>query len=402
MGQLLFRDLISQEAKRNPASFYAQLRTQGPLVSIPDFQGLGKAWVVTTYEDANRILKDPRFVNDILKGAPDCKPSTPEGVKRKNELTWRRDLLTMDPPDHTRLRTLVSKTFTPHLVERMRPRIQQIADQLLDAVEERGEMDLIADFAFPLPITVIAEVLGVPVADREKIRHWTEILFHGTEPAVQASAIQEFINYIKALLAQKRGHPSNDLMSDLILVEERGDALSETELVSMIWILILGGHETTANLIGSGILALLQHPSQLHLLQTDPSLLPTAIEELLRFTSPVSTANVRWATEDVLLHTELIRKGEIVLIALVAANTDEHTFNDPAVLDLSRQVNKHLAFGKGVHACLGAPLARVEGHIAFATLLKRLPHLRLAIEPEHLQWISYLFLQGVRSLPVKF
>ncbi|HEY5004727.1 MAG TPA: cytochrome P450, partial [Ktedonobacteraceae bacterium] len=252
----------------------------------------------------------------------------------------------------------------------------------------------------------ISEMLGIPVTDRQQFRTWTQVLVNTGEQnqqeSLKTSAIGEFLHYIKSLLDEKRAHPGNDLTSNLVQVEENGDALSENELISMIFLLIVAGHETTVNLIGNGTLALLQHPDQMQRLQQDLSLLPTTIEELLRYTAPVNLSDERWASEDISMHGKVIRKGEIVYASLIGANTDQKQFHNPEVLDIARQDNQHLAFGKGIHYCLGAPLAHLEGQIAFGTLIQRLPNLHLASDPEQLIWNNNFMLRGLRSLPVTF
>ncbi len=408
MGQITFTDLLSQETKRDPIAFSARLREQEPLIHLTGPFGMGESWIVATYNDAIAILKDPRFTKDIQKVSPPEDGQDTAGERASiihRFLTWRRDMLTVDPPDHSRLRGLVSKAFTPHMIEQLRPRIQQIADELLDAVQAQGRMDLIADFAFPLPITVISEMLGIPAKDRQQFRVWSQTIVTtpvGPKPEEALVTLETFVQYIKTLLADKHAHPGSDLTSGLVQVEERGDTLSETELISTIFLLIVAGHETTVNLIGNGTLTLLQHPEQLHLLQQDPSLLPSAIEELLRYTAPVSLSTPRWASEDIPMHGKVIRKGEMVFVSLIGADTDPQQFPDPEVLDIMRQENQHVAFGKGIHYCLGAPLARLEGQIAIGTLLQRLPNLRLVSEPEQLIWTQNPILRGLTSLPVTF
>jgi cytochrome P450 len=398
-------DLLAQETIRNPSVFYAHLRAQEPLISIDDFLGKGKAWIITNYDDALALLKDPRFTKDwrkVLQPAGDKPISSSENLF----LILMQNMITVDPPDHTRLRGLVSKAFTPRMIEQLRPRIQQITDELLDAVQERGAMDLINDFAYPLPITVISEMLGIPVADRHQFRTWTQAMLNTGEQsqqeAIMGSSIAEFVQYIRTFLDEKRVRPGNDMTSSLVQAEENGDMLSENELISMIFLLIVAGHETTVNLIGNGTLALLQHPDQLRRIQLDPALIPSAIEELLRYTAPVNLSDERWASEDISMHGQVIRKGEIVYASLIGANTDPQQFHDPEMLDVTRRENQHLAFGKGIHYCLGAPLARLEGQIAFATLIKRLPDLRLATDPAQLTWNNNPMLRGLRSLPVTF
>jgi cytochrome P450 len=402
--KITMSDLLTQETKRNPLVFYAHLRAQEPIAYIDDFLGMGKAWIVTNYDDTIALLKDPRFTKDKRKVlAPgDEQNDIPENPF----LVLMQNMLTVDPPDHTRLRGLVSKAFTPRMIEQLRPRIQQITDELLDAVQERGEMDIINDFAYPLPITVISEMLGIPVTDRQQFRAWTQMMVNtGEKPireAEMATAIGDFLHYIKTLLDDKRAHPGSDLTSNLVRVEENGDTLSENELIAMIFLLIVAGHETTVNLIGNGTLALLEHPDQMQLLQHDPSLISTAIEELLRYTAPVNLSDERWATEDILIHGKVIHKGEMVYASLIGANTDPKQFHDPEMLDITRKENQHLAFGKGIHYCLGAPLARLEGQIALGTLLQRLPDLHMAGDPELLTWNNNFMLRGLRSLPVTF
>ncbi len=400
-------DLLAQETIRNPSVFYAHLRAQGPLVSIDDFLGKGKAWIVTNYDDALALLKDPRLTKDWRKVLPPPSGDEPQVSSAENLfLVLMQNMITVDPPDHTRLRGLVSKAFTPRMIEQLRPRIQQITEELLDAVQERGEMDLINDFAYPLPITVISEMLGIPASDRQKFRTWTQVMVNTGEQsqqeAIMASSMAEFVHYIRTFVDEKRAHPSNDMTSNLVQAEENGDMLSENELISMIFLLIVAGHETTVNLIGNGSLALLQHPDQWRQLQHDPSLIPSAIEELLRYTAPVNLSDERWASEDISIHGQVIHKGEIVYASLISANTDPQQFHDPEMLDVTRRENQHLAFGKGIHYCLGAPLARLEGQIAFATLIKRLPDLRLATDPAQLTWNNNPMLRGLRSLPVTF
>ncbi len=408
MEQITFTDLLSQEAKRDPAAFSARLREQGPLIQLTGPFGMGVTWIVTTYDDAIALLKDPRFIKDTQKVS---KPSDGHDTAEESAsviqrfLTFRRDMLTVDPPDHTRLRGLVSKAFTPRMIEQLRPRIQQIADELLDAVQAQGRMDLIADFAFPLPITVISEMLGIPTKDRQQFRTWSQTIVTapvGPQPEVALVALEAFVQYIKTLLVGKRAYPGSDLTSGLVQAEERGDTLNEAELISTIFLLIVAGHETTVNLIGNGMLALLEHPEQMHLLQQDPSLLPSAIEELLRYTAPVTLSTPRWASEDIPMHGQVIRKGEMVFVSLIAADTDPQQFPDPELLDITRQENQHVAFGKGIHYCLGAPLARLEGQVAIGTLLQRLPNLRQVREPEQLTWTQSPILRGLTSLPVTF
>ncbi|EFH83696.1 cytochrome P450 family protein [Ktedonobacter racemifer] len=407
MTEITLQEVFAQ--KHNPYPAYARLREQGPLAR---WNWMGQdMWLATTYEDIIALLKDPRLTIDMQKLLSPGHEQSPGGgySARYVPLAGMRHLLNTDLPDHSRLRTLVSKAFTPRMIEQLRPRIQQIADDLLDAVQEQGEMDLVADFAFPLPINVISEMLGVPSEDRQQFRTWTQTIVQSQGAALSSekqdagrAAEAEFINYVKALIATKRKHPDNSLTSDLVRVEEQGDKLSENELISMIFLLLTAGHETTVNLLGNGTLALLEHTDQLELLRADPSLLPSAIEELLRYTTPVSLTAPRWALEDIVLHGQVIRRGEMVRCALLGANTDPQEFADPEVLNILRQENQHLAFSKGIHFCLGAPLARLEGQIAIGTLLRRLPHLRLAVSPEQIAYKDAGSLRALAALPVTF
>lgn len=410
MEKITGGDFASPETMRDFIAFYKRLAgQQEPLYRLDDFFGRGAAWVAFRHEDVVAILKDPRFVQDIRKFSPteDQQEAVSENASMNKFVEWSKrmpNMLSVDPPDHTRLRRLASKAFTPHTIEGLRPRIQRIADELLDAVQERGSMDLIADFAYPLPMTVISEMLGIPAADRDQFREWTrELLIASLNPS-QADTVGEvldkFVEYIKGLLADKRANPGDDITTGLVQAHDEGDQLSENELISTIWLLIIAGHETTVNLIGNGTLALLQHPEQMRLLRSDPSLLPSAVEELLRYAGPVIIGS-RFAGEDLTMHGKNIRKGEMIVVSLAAANLDPHQFSNPEVLDISREENEHLALGKGIHLCLGAPLARLEGQIAFGTLLRRLPNLRLAVAPEQLTY-NPITLRSLVSLPVLF
>jgi cytochrome P450 len=398
-------DLLDPAFKANPYPTYAELRSTAPVhrVELPD--GLG-IWLITRYDDVLAVLKDERFVKDWRKAL------TPEQLAQVPPIppvmeALSRNMLDMDPPDHQRLRSLVSKAFTPRLIERLRPRVQAIADGLLDAVQDRGEMDLIDDYAFPLPITVIAELLGVPAEDRDSFREWSDAAVSGNTTQEHLDKVliphmQAFTDYLHALFEEKRKNPKDDLVSALLRAEEAGDKLSEDELLGMVFLLLVAGHETTVNLIGNGVLALLQHPDQLQKLKDDPSLIKPAVEELLRYDGPVETSTERFAREDVRIGETVIPRGEMVLVVLAAADHDPERFADPDELDITRVDNRHLAFGKGIHHCLGAPLARMEGQIAISTLLARMPDLRLKGSPESLSWRPGLTLRGLRGLPLEF
>ena len=270
--------------------------------------------------------------------------------------------------------------------------------------KEAPRLFLIDAYAFPLPIMVITEMLGIPYADRDTFRRWSNTLVQG-ESFMQASAeeeviAEEFVTYLRKLIAERRARAQDDLVSGLVQAEDRGDALSEDELIAMIFLLLVAGHETTVNLIGNGVLALLQHPDQLALLKRDPTLIISAVEEFLRYESPVETSTLRFAREDVVIGDQVIPRGEMVLVVLGSANRDEAQFTQPDDLDITRERNRHLAFGHGIHYCLGAPLARIEGQIAINTLLRRMPDLRLTVAPEQLVWRPGILIRGPVALPV--
>ena len=399
--------LFDPAFRANAYPAYAALRAATPVARVPAPTG-GAYVVVTAYDPALEVLTDRRFLID------------PENVFTADELAalgWvetplDRNLLNVDPPDHTRLRRLVQQAFTPKFIAALRPRIEQVAEELLDGIEARAqaigrrEVDLIGEFAFPLPLVVIAEMLGVPAAERERFREWSDAvvsLANPTSPSDETLAkMGEFAAYCQDLSGRKRREPTDDLISGLVQIEDAGDQLSEQELLSMVLLLIVAGHETTVNLIGSGTLALCQHPDQLARLRADPALLPAAVEELLRYHSPVENAITRFTGDAVVLGGEPIARGEAVIAVLAAANRDPARFPDPAALDLGRADNRHLAFGKGTHMCLGAPLARLEGAVGFAALLRRFPDLRLASPPTDLAWRPNFLLRGLIRLPVAF
>src|SRR5215211_3063422 len=324
-------DLFDTAFKANPYPTYAELRSTAPIhrITLPDGRGV---WLVTGYEDVLAIFKDERFVKDWRKVlTPEQLAQIPQIPRVMEPLS--KHMLETDPPDHERLRALVSKAFTPRLIERMRPRIQAIADSLLDAVEDKGEMDLIDDYAFPLPITVIAELLGVPSEDRNKFRAWSDAAVSGNATAeylekVLVPHMQAFSDYLLGMFEEKRENPKDDLISALVRAEEAGERLSEDELLGMVFLLLVAGHETTVNLIGNGVLALLQHPDQMERLRAEPARLRTAVEELLRYAGPVETATERYAREDVTLAGVTIPRGSLVFAVLASANRDGRHFAD--------------------------------------------------------------------------
>jgi cytochrome P450 PksS len=400
-------NIACREFKADPYPFYARLRAEAPVyrVNIPTTETV---WLITRYDDVAMVLKDERFIknrSNALTPEQEANQVWARKLFKSKWLQWLQlSMLHLDPPDHTRLRALVSKAFTPRLIEQMRERIQGLTDELLDNVQDRGRMDLIHDYALPIPTTIIAEMLGIPVEDRHKFHRWSRALFASStwELLKAIPNALSLLRYFRKIINKRRANPQDDLVSALALVEQAGDTLSEEELLAMVVLLLVAGHETTINLIGNGALALLEHPDQLEKLRNDPTLIKSAVEELLRYTSPVDTSTERYAREDVTIAGVTIRRGEMVAAVLASANRDERQFPNPDVLDLTREPNRHLSFGLGTHFCLGASLARLEGQIAFSTLLRRVPDLRLTVATSALRWRPGLILRGLEALPVGF
>ena len=402
MHEIVRPDLASPRFKANPYPFYARLRDEAPVwrTTLPDRR---TAWLVTRYDDVAGVLGDDRFAKDPLNALD------PEQQKRQPWVPGflkplERNMLDLDEPDHRRLRALVSKAFTPRLIERLRGRIEAICEELLANMERRDEAELVRDYALPLPATVIAELLGVPVKDQRRFHRWSNRIVSvssGRDVWRALPAAVAFVRYLRKMSQRRRVSPQDDLMSALVQAEEAGDRLSEDELLAMAFLLLVAGHETTVNLIASGTLALLQHPEQIEKLQSDPSLIKSAVEELLRYTSPVEIATERYARQELEISGTQVPRGELVLAVLGSANRDEQHFENPGVLDLTRDPNRHLAFGRGgVHHCLGAPLARMEGQIAITALLRHFPRMDLDVEPGSLRWHRGLFLRGLEKLPL--
>jgi cytochrome P450 len=401
MSQSSEFDLASPTFKANPYPTFARLRAADPVHRIKMPNG-GHAWLITRYHDADMVLRDERFVKNVRNVFP---PEALVPMPVSGFTFLSRHMLNMDVPDHTRLRSLINLSFTPRLVERWRGRILEITNALLDAVQDQGEMDLIDQFAFPLPIIVISEMLGVPAEDRLQFRTWSNLVVESSgnpDRGNVSESLLAFSRYLRTLIEKKRQFPADDLLSQLISAEMQGDTLSEEELVSMLFLLIIAGHETTVNLISNGILALLEHPEQMDVLKQRPALIKTAIEEFLRYRGPLQVATQRWAREDIEFGGQLIHRGDAVMVVLSATNRDDEAFIDPDTLDITRQENRHLAFGKGIHYCLGAPLARLEGQIAIGELVRRLPNLRLNADPQELVWRPGSLIMGLSNLPVTF
>ena len=397
-------DLYGPEFRADPACVFAQMREQDPVLRQPGLDGETPIWFITRHDDvAAVLLDDERFVRDPrLAMTPEQVEATrmmPPGMEM-----IENHMLNRDGDDHRRLRRLVTKAFTPKRVEQLRPRIQAIADELLDAVEPHGEMDLSADYAFPLPITVIAELLGVPAADHDRFKEWSDAII---TPALKPADMDrffgqmgEFVAYLTDFFAHRRAAPTDDLVSALLVARDESDALSEEEVFGTVVLLIVAGHETTVGLIGNAVVNLLENPDQLALLRADPTLIPAAIEEVLRYEGPVERSLNRWAATDVELSGQTIRRGELVIPILTAAGRDPSRFKEADRLDVTREDTRHVGFGRGSHYCLGAPLARLEAEIALETLFRRLPELRLAVPRDQLEWRPTPGFRRVVALPV--
>jgi cytochrome P450 PksS len=397
-------DIASRRFKEDPYPVFARLRAEAPVCRVRMPHEL-PTWLVTRYDDVVGLLKDERFIKDWRAAM------TPQQAARQPWIPkafrpLERNMLDLDPPDHTRLRGLVQKAFTPRLIENLRGRVREIADELLDAARGRGRIELMREFALPLPSIVIAELLGIPARDRHRFHRWSTALL--TTKATTwglitlLPTVTAFVRYLRKLIAARRAVPSDDLAGALVQAREADDALSEDELLAMFVLLLIAGHETTVNLIGNGTLALLRHPDQLERLRDEPELIKPGIEELLRYDGPLLTATERYAREDAELAGVTIHRGERVFAAIASANRDERQFDNPDELDLGREPNRHVAFGLGVHYCLGAPLARLEGQIAIPSLLRRLPDLRLAAPPGPLRHRPGLLLNSLEALPLTF
>ncbi|MFI5975378.1 cytochrome P450 [Streptomyces sp. NPDC051452] len=380
--------------RRDPHPVYARLREQGPVhrVRLHTPEGAYETWLVVGYDEARAALADHRLAKDGAK----------IGATFLEERLIGKHLLAADPPQHARLRALVTRAFTTRRVAQLRPRIQRITDDLLDEMLPRGRADLIASLAYPLPIAVICELLGVPEMDRSEFRRISTEVVAPTGPDAEHAAVVRLAEYLTELIEDKRrAGPTGDLLGDLIrTTAEDGDRLSAEELRGMAFLLLVAGHETTVNLIGNGVLALLTHPAQLAALRADPTLLDGAVEETLRWEGPVENATFRYAAEPLEIAGARIGPGEHVLIGLTAAQRDGMRYADPDRFDIRRDTRGHLAFGHGIHFCLGAPLARLEGRTAIGTLLERAPGLALDGAPG--EWLPGMLMRGVRSLPVRW
>ncbi|KOX06483.1 cytochrome P450 [Streptomyces sp. NRRL B-1140] len=388
-------DLTSDAAEFNadPYPLYAKLRAQGPVHRVRS--EAGEQWLVVGYEAAKEALTDPRF----RKNRP--RPSaTDSGISPID-----KNLLETDPPDHTRLRKLVTREFTGRRIAALEPRIQELTDELVDELTAKsaGRADLVDALAFPLPMTVICELLGVPDLDRDAFRGWSNDFVAPEGPDSMTKAIHAIEAYLIELIAAKAKTPGDDLMSALIRTrDEEGDRLSRDELIAMAFLLLVAGQETTANLISGGLLCLLRHPDQLAALRADMRLLDSAIEEILRYEGPVENSTFRYTATDTSFRGTVIPADSTVRVVFASADRDPAKFAAPDTFDIRRSTQGHLAFGHGVHYCIGAPLGRLEAKVAIGTLLRRCPKLALDTAPEALEWRPGLLIRGVRRLPVRW
>ncbi|MEC3955954.1 cytochrome P450 [Nocardia sp. CDC153] len=384
----------------DPHSHYRRWREHGPVRRVRYPDGIVR-WVILDYAAGRAALNDPRLSKNYL--ATNSLLADKRGLPHPDprDLVLFNNMLNIDPPDHTRLRKLIMRAFTPRRVAELTPRIEEIAAALLDALDGRDEADLLRDFAEPLPITVICELLGVPLADRANFQAWTKALVAvaGVEEE-RESATRAMGDYLTRLVREKAERPTADLLSALAVPADDGDALTETEQVGMAFLLLVAGHDTTVNLIANGTLALLRNPDQWRALRAEPELIPTAVEEFLRFDGPVNISTIRYTSEPVTIAGVDIPAGEFVFIALIAANRDEDRYPNPDTLDITRDTSGHIAFGHGIHFCVGAPLARIEARVAFSALLSRFPNLRLAPRDAALTWHPSTLIHSLQELPV--
>src|SRR5215216_5447396 len=401
---LSLSNLHDPEVRADPYPFYTQLRSEDP-VHWDESMGF---WVLTRFADIASVYGDARFSRaQGLRRGFERLPEAEQRIAEPVYHSFSKSMFYSDPPYHTRLRGLVNNAVTPNAVEQMRPHVQRIVDSLLDALQTKGEMDAIHDLAHPLPILVISQMLGLPAEERVRFKQWSDDLFailgsvpHAPELMERASqSLAELTDYLTMLSLSRRQQPQNDLLSALVGVVEKGERLTQEELVANVTILLSAGHETTSNLIGNGLLALLRNPDQMQKLRDHPKLVSSAVEEMMRYDNPVQIA-YRSAAEDVEIGGKYIRKGQLVNSILAAGNRDPERFSEPDQFDISRDEGRHLGFGLGIHFCIGAPLVRLEAQIAFSTILRRFPELHLATE--NMEWQEHPIFRGVKSLSLAF
>lgn len=411
-GAILLKDPflpVTDDFLRDPYRYYKNLRDNDPVF----WSESGKYWIITRYADADTILRDLRFGKSMPKFAAENSLLGKAVIPLLKHFlaggaSTSQSMLNMNPPDHTRLRSLVNKAFTPKMIEKMREHIQQIADDLLNKKQGQKQMDLVADFAFPLPVTVIAEMLGVPPSDQEQFKVWSNALTVILEPGAcpmsllkAGGARNKLVAYLRPLIEKRRKDPQDDLITSLVQAEEEGSRLTPDELLANVILLLVAGHETTVNLISGSLLSLMLYPEQKDLLNSRPELLNDSVDEFLRFCNPVQMVR-RYAVEDVEVGGKKIAAGQSIIVSVAAANHDPAKFNDPDKLDLTRTDIKHLAFGMGIHHCLGWSLAVAEGQIALQSVLSRMPNMKLMLNPEQIEWKRPFSLRGPVRLPVSF
>ncbi len=400
-------DLFSPAFKADPFPTFAAMRERDPVYGhvAPDGRVI---WYVTRYDDVAAVLKDDqRFCKNPLNArAVDSGKGSKGGWQTRPYQLINQNMLFSDPPDHTRLRALVSQAFTPRRVAAFAGRLREIATALLDQMIAADNRDLIAAYALPLPVVVISDLLGIPAADRDDVADWSQAIIspgsRGLNYSARKRKVRLFMEYLRGLFARRQSDPQDDLITALVHAETEGQRLSEAELFSMVALLLVTGHETTVHLIGNGALALWRAPDQLARLRTDDRLWPSAVEELLRYDGPVETSTSRWVRQDTEFGGRVMRRGDLMRAVITSANRDPAQFAWPDALDIGRADNRHLAFGLGAHYCLGAPLARLEGVIALQALFDRLPAAQLAAPPEKLPWRSGVLFRGLRHLPIHF
>lgn len=385
----------------DPFPLFAQVRAAGPVHEVRLADG-HQAWLVVGHEEARAALNDPRLSKDMHAALARSGEVVAEGLPGP---ALARHMLAVDPPDHTRLRRLATPAFSRRRVERLEDRVRSITDRLLTALDRDGVVDLVAGFAFPLPFTVISELLGVPEPDREPLgRAFRTLLapYSGPPPAAAVAASEAIVGYLTALLDRKRAEPGEDLVTDLVTAADRDGALTTQEMLSTVFQLVVAGHDTTTSLIGNATVALLRHPAQRDALVADPGLVSRVVEEAMRWDAPVPHSTFRYTTSEMRLGGVTIPAYAQVIVSLAAANRDPARYRDPEAFDISRTEGSNLAFGHGIHHCLGAPLARMEGRIALGALHARFPAMRLAVDPSRLRWAhgDGLVLRGLTELPV--
>lgn len=394
-------DVSAPSFKADPFPHYARLRAEAPVVQV-SVRRFGSPWLITRYSDVADALKDQRLVKNKADAVT---PEERAGIRRPPRVLapLQSGLLDADGLDHQRMRALVRSAFTRTRIERMRQQAETLADELLDSALRRGQVDLVADYALPIPLVLIARILGVPEKDAPRFSTWSKALIGAPNrrfPATAVPSVLGFLRYLRRLIAERTRAPRDDLISALATARDSDDRLNDDEVLAMVVLLLTAGHETTVNLIASGMLALLQNPDQMTLVRDEPESMGMAVEELIRFVVPAEMATQRYASEDIIFADTTIRRGDLVLAVLASANRDAARFSHPDRLDVRRSDNRHLSFGHGAHYCLGAPLARLEAQVAMNTLLRRAPRLRLAVPPDRLCWRGGLILRGLTSLPV--